>query len=291
MNTQDEVKTLCALNMNNITCIPEEKLKEKFSEGGRNQDSAVDIIKKNAKNMKCSGNLQEMELCVMDKLGHKEEIVKYFKPETKGFSHNYWLNNTEIDTVQYHLYSNYKGYYYSNIHMIDLGMFDPQTKDYIDYNPMDLKSIDFIKELKGSGVLLDNGDLKSYGVVMNTDTSDGRGIHWFSIFMDFSSNPMTIEYFNSSGFDIKNKNFKMFLLNLADKISVNVAPCKFIKVSDIQHQKSSTSNCGVYALYYLWKRLGGTPYTHFRDNKISDDHIVTFRKYFFRPKEKNNINE
>lgn len=284
MDTPGEVKTLCALNINNITCIPEDQIKENFS-SNRNEP-VVDIIIKNAKKMQCDGNVQEMELCLMDKLGHKEKIVKYFKPEANGFSHNYWLNNTEIDNIQYHLYSNYKGYYYSNIHMIDLGMFDPRNKEHIGYNPMDLKSIDFIKELKGEGVLNENGELKYYGVVMNTDTSDGRGIHWFSIFMDFTATPMTIEYFNSSGFDIKTKSFKLFLLNLADMVSLKVRPCNFIKVSDIQHQKSTTSNCGVYSLYYLWKRLGGTPYTFFRDNKIEDNHIVLFRKYFFRPNEK-----
>jgi hypothetical protein len=283
-----EVETLCALNLNNSTCIPEEELKNKIKnfnyEDNIDSESVEKLLERKGVEFQCKGeNLQEIELCVMEKLEGKKEIVKYFKPETKGFTHSYWLNNTEIDNVQYHLYSNYKGYYYSNIHMIDLGMFDPRNKEHIQYSPTEIMNIDFVKELKGNGILTENGDLKYYGVVMNTDTSDGRGIHWFSIFIDFTSTPITIEYFNSSGYDIKNKNFKSFLIKMADSIDLNIKPCKFIKVSDIQHQKSTTSNCGVYALYYLWKRLGGTPWEFFQKNKIEDEFIVIFRKYFFRP--------
>jgi hypothetical protein len=82
-------------------------------------------------------------------------------------------------------------------------------------------------------------------MVCNTDTSSGSGIHWFCIFIDFTLNPIQIEYFNSSGYDIKNdhygKEFKKFFLNLADEITINYKPCKFIKVTDIEHQ-----------MYHLW---------------------------------------
>jgi Ulp1 family protease len=121
-------------------------------------------------------------------------------------------------------------------------------------------------------------------MVVNTDTSKGGGIHWFSIFIDFEATPITIEYFNSSGYDIKNKEFKKFFVDLADTISLKKRECKFVKVSDIQHQNSNTSNCGVYALYYIWKRLGGESIEFFKKNKINDDHIVLFRKYFFTSK-------
>ena len=214
------------------------------------------------------------EMCVMQSLGRKDLIAKYFKPVTKSYDNNHWLNNTEIDSVQFQLMQNYPGYHYSNIHMIDLEMFDPSND--VDYTPENVKDIDFIK-------LINNGDLKTYGMVVNTDVSSGRGIHWFAIFIDARSPVITIEYFNSSGFDIKSRDFKMFFIKLADKIQRGTKrECKFIKVSDIQHQKSTTSNCGVYALFYLWKRLGGTPMEYFKDKKISDEHVVTFREFFFR---------
>ena len=68
-------------------------------------------------------------------------------------------------------------------------------------------------ELINKTTLNYNGELKYFGMVCNTDSSSGSGIHWFSIFIDFTLNPIQIEYFNSSGYDIKNnydgKEFKV----------------------------------------------------------------------------------
>jgi len=265
--------SLCSLNKKG-NCVPE-------SEISKIEDKSSSSIDELVESEKCT-KAEDKTLCVLESLGEKIIVTKYFKPVTKSFDKMHWLNNTEIDNVQYQMMLNYPGYYYSNIHMIDLGMFNPSNKDIIDYKSVSLKDIDFIKELKGEGQLTSNGPLKKYGLVMNTDVSSGRGIHWFAIFMDFDSTPMTIEYFNSSGYDIRNKTFKAFMYNLADEISIKIKECKFVKVSDIQHQREDTSNCGVYALYYIWKRLGGTPFETFSKNKVSDECIVTFREYFFR---------
>ncbi len=263
------MKSVCSLNKAG-ECLPPEEIK-KIEQ--KENASLEDLKEKH----RCDDTL-----CVMESIGAEREIAKYFKPVTKSFDKMYWLNNTEIDHVQYQLMLNYPGYYYSNIHMIDLGMFNPSNQNLIDYDACCIKDINFVAELKKkNNTLTSNGPLKSYGMVVNTDVSSGRGIHWFAIFMDFQSSPMTIEYFNSSGYDIRKKDFKTFLLNIADDITAKVAPCKFVKVSDIQHQRENTSNCGVYALYYIWKRLGGAPYS-FATKKITDEHVVTFREYFFR---------
>lgn len=265
--------TLCSLNKIG-TCVPQEELSEVER---KNNMTISDLSSK----YKCD-NAQDKNLCVMESLGERQIITKFYKPITASFDKMHWLNNTEIDNVQYQFMLNYPGYYYSNIHMIDLIMFNPANKYLIDYDSVSIKDIDFVEELTSGNRLSANGPLKNYGLVVNTDVSTGGGIHWFAIFMDFQSTPMTIEYFNSSGFDIKNREFKTFFLDLADTLSLKIRPCKFIKVSDIQHQREDTSNCGVYALYYIWKRLGGVPYTNFTNKKVSDDSVVMFRKYFFR---------
>jgi hypothetical protein len=269
---KDSTESICSLGREG-QCVSSKEINEE-----------VESFENKVESLQCTGNINEKTLCVLKKLNKENIIIKYFKPSTKSFSHNHWLNNTEIDTVQYQFMTNYKGYYYSDIHMIDFGMFSPSNKNHMEYDTVPIKDIDFVSELDNKGVLTSNGPLKNYGMVVNTDTSEGGGIHWFSIFIDFSSSPITIEYFNSSGFDIKNKEFKKFFVDLADTISLKKRECKFIKVSDIQHQNSSTSNCGVYALYYIWKRLGGESIEFFKKNKIDDDHIVLFRKYFFTSK-------
>ena len=62
-----------------------------------------------------------------------------------------------------------------------------------------ITEINFIDELKkNNSNFTYNGELKNFGVVINTDLSTNGGIHWFSIFIDFTVTPITIEYFNSS---------------------------------------------------------------------------------------------
>jgi hypothetical protein len=144
----DPVKetSICALNK--TTCINSKDFAKIIlkDRNGRNEEDnneeSVDIVEIKAKELNCSGDYNQKQLCIMEKLNKKKELIKYFKPITKSYSHSHWLNNTEIDTVQYQLMLNYKGYYYSNIHMIDFGMFNPKSKDIIEYDPLNIKNID-----------------------------------------------------------------------------------------------------------------------------------------------------
>ena len=277
----EESTSICASDLKSVNhnnqegCVPQPEMEEVVHEDG------FKSVEEAEKKLQCSGNEEQKELCVLEKLKKRKYIVRYFKTPTPSFSSNYWLNNTEIDTVQYQLSCVFSGYYYSNIHMIDFGMFNPDTQDVMPH-VFDIKEINFVEELQHPNKLTYNGKLKSFGVVVNTDVSSGRGIHWFSIFMDFSSSPFTLEYFNSSGYDIRNATFKRWILDLADDISKKVKPCKYIRATQIQHQLPTTSNCGAYSLFYIWSRLNGTPYEWFAKNKVSDDQMTLFRKYIFR---------
>jgi hypothetical protein len=277
------------------------------------KDSATIINTLSNKNDVCrlKPNSKEKELCILEQIKKDNNhsgsnsnpelvnknistiinkyIITYFKPVTKQLHKNYWINNTEIDNIQYQFQKKFKGYYYSYIHMIDLEMYKPQNNELLLNHEkiLNIKDINFKNELnKLNNYLKYNGDLKYYGIVCNTDTSQGSGIHWFSIFIDFTNNPITIEYFNSSGYDIKNddygNNFKNFFINLADDLTFNKKNCKFIKVTNIEHQRSDTANCGSYSLYYIWKRLNNTSYEYFKDNQIIDEDMEKFRSFLWR---------
>jgi hypothetical protein len=290
--------SICILNKETKSCLPVPIIKKLQSDIlDTDYNSSEKIIKELAIKTDCSINngIQNTELCILNKLNKKvndketklnikKAIITYFKPITKSYDKNHWLNNSEIDQVQHQLKTLFPGYYYSNIHMIDLVMFNPTHENIIDYNIKCIKDINFIDECKRENNFLTyNGDLKNYGIVCNTDLSSGGGIHWFSIFIDFTSDSSyNIEYFNSSGYDIRNKRFKEYFLNLADEITREVTQCNFIKVTDIQHQREDTANCGSYALFYIWKRLNGTPYSYFAENKIKDEHMEEFRKFLYR---------
>lgn len=298
---------ICALNNNKSYCLPDASLII-ISKTFLNDDKLkpTEIIETLSEQVSCKegDTLQEKELCILKELkddGNKElseavtkQLIKYFKPKAKRLDGNYWLNNTEIDTVQYQLQSQFPGYYYSYIHMIDLKMFNPNTINYIvnGHKVYAIDEINFVDELnKKNNKLNYNGDLKYYGIVCNTDISSGNGIHWFSIFIDFTVKPITIEYFNSSGYSLikgshqnERNNFLKFFLNLADELTKNGFPAKFIQVTDLEHQREDTANCGSYSLFYIYSRLNGVKYEHFSKNKIYDENMESFRKDLWRKK-------
>jgi hypothetical protein len=240
---------------------------------------------------------KNVEVCIINNapIEESEKITlkaEYFKPEG-DIDPIAWLNNTNIDEVQEQLYKKYPNYYYSYIHMIDFIMHPPDND--VDHPIYDIKSIDFVKELKGENyknkITVNGNEMKYYGVVFNTDPSTKSGQHWFAIFFNFGSlgtinDPYTLEYFNSSGEDIKNGEFVQFFKKLAVTISDQLNKCcKYIRVTKIQHQNTVTGNCGCYALGYIWDRLEGISYGKFNDpsNKITDDkYMSVFRKKLFR---------
>jgi hypothetical protein len=295
--------SLCVLNSKKESCLPKKVIKDLEKKILPNNELNLPIhiiIDKLANKLNCnsSDHISSKEICIIENLkntnndSHVKKVMNktlltFFKPITKSFDGKYWMNNTDIDSIQFQLQNLFKGYYYSNIHMIDLIMFDPINNDLMQngHKIKSIKEIDFINELKGIGNKLTyNGELKNYGIVINTDSSNGKGIHWFSIFIDFQSTPIKIEYFNSSGYDIKNIKFKTFFINLADEITKDFKKCIFVKVTDIQHQRENTANCGSYSLFYIYKRLNKIPYEYFANNKITDEQMEAFRKFLFRLK-------
>lgn len=191
------------------------------------------------------------------------------------------LNNSHIDNVLRNLTSQpqYKNCYHMGYQMIDFNGSKTQA-------PSELATIDICQDVILKGYT-------SMCVVLNTDTRDGKGLHWFCLFCDFRTGGShddlyTIEYFNSSG------NTAMpSVLDWQEKTTERIATfdwptgrkkryCACLKVSDIQHQKSETE-CGPYSLYYIWCRLRGTHYKAFNKTRITDDKMIEFRKHLFRP--------
>lgn len=287
--------TICSLNEGKNTCLPENIIYS-LPENNNKINNIKLIIKKISDEYKC-GDDENKEICIIKKNKNIDSTYKecllntYFKP-IGSHDENAWLNNTHIDLIQEQLYRKYPNYYYSFIHMIDNVMIYPRNINCINHKVSPIIEIDFIKELNNKDPLYlsENGKIKWYGVVYNTDPSHKTGQHWFSILFNFSTNgteldPFMIEYFNSSGLDIRDINFKDFLYKLAFRISFETGKKTIVKkVTNIQHQSINTGNCGIYSLYYIWSRLNGIPLSTFNNPKkiISDDTMKKFRKVMFR---------
>ena len=248
----------------------------------------------------------------------KEKIKREaFKAPVESFDHNYWLNNTQIDTVMSQLRLKHPGFAHGFIHMIDLKSFSPTNVKSFDYPVHPVTEIDFSKEiakaLHEKGIIkdfskvnetklstYDDTPLHSFGVICNTDSSKGSGQHWFTIFIstdqkdpDDTSKPwIRIECFNSGGGSSDNEEFNAFWEKTASEISKETGlKCTYDTITYLAHQSSDTGNCGSYSLFYIYSRLNGVHPDEFNNPKkpIKDYAMQKFRKVCFRIDKEDNI--
>lgn len=129
------------------------------------------------------------------------------------------------------------------------------------------------------------------GCVLNTDTSSGPGKHWVAAFVDARGGPAedwTVEYFNSAGrpppkpMIVWMERTRARLQDYRKK-SGHTGRVETVPVTSVAHQDSQTE-CGLYGLYFLRRRIEGTPVSFFQDSKrkISDDAMTKFREFIFR---------
>ena len=152
-----------------------------------------------------------------------------------------------------------------------------QMIDFQKYNT-ELASLDIME--------LVNDGYDSFGVVVNTDASTGRGKHWFCIYGDLKhegskSDPYTLEYFNSSGNPPMSE-----VIEWMEKTKVNLLK-DYKKRIDIIYSAGkrlqySHTECGVWSLAYIFNRLKGNTYNWFSQVGADDDDMINYRKHLFR---------
>ena len=217
-----------------------------------------DVIKEAAKKLKCDD-----ELCVVEHLPaeHSRAIIQTkFKPRGPRLTTNL-LSNVHIDKVLDTWTRKYKKFYHVEFQMIDFA--EMKTE---------LATLDISRLIR---------QYNNIGVVINSDETSGRGKHWFCIFCDLKAEPITIEYFNSSGRE-PYPQIKAWMLMTKELLEDRQIKSEPVVVSRIQHQQSDTE-CGMYSLYYIWCRLEGIPHHKFDERPIPDKLVTKFRKSVFIP--------
>ena len=99
----------------------------------------------------------------------------------------------------------------------------------------------------------------------------------------------SIEFYNSSG----NPTYKAVLEwqykvkkeleSIIADLKLDTSRVEVVEVTNIRHQFSDTE-CGPFCLYYIYSRLNGIPYSHFKHNPITDEKVTEFRKQIFNSK-------
>lgn len=208
-----------------------------------------------------------------------ETIRDRFKVSGPGDSTD-WLNNVNIDDVLEQFCRKYPRTYHVYFQMINF------VEQRLAPGKKALKNISLVNDVLGSGKNV-------MCVVINTDRIGNSGIHWFCLFVDMrpagtENDPFTIEYFNSSGQMARSEVTQWMHkaereLESAD--NPNVPGTKYhtkrVTAATVQHQIDTDSECGVYALYYIWRRLRGAPISEF-SVRIPDQEMINFRPKLFK---------
>lgn len=109
---------------------------------------------------------------------------------------------------------------------------------------------------------------KSFCVIVNSDTSDKSGHHWFALYR--SKNRKYIDIFDSFAIPYTHHGvfLDQFLKRQGGKISFN----------NLQYQPDCSNTCGIFCLYFLIQRDKGISYgdilSHFSCNLMKNNEIV-----------------
>jgi hypothetical protein len=248
-------------------CTPEEWVHRLGHHLQVKGSSANEVMKKLKEKTDCS-----TEACVLESREAKaaldtgDLLRKYFKP--KGPKNTFeWLSNTEIDDTLDQIEAKNPEFLHITFHM----------RDFQDVNlgaNVSLTSLNFYDYYQRG--------YRMFGVVFNTDTSKGAGVHWLAVFGDFRDKKnMTIEYFDSAA-NAPMGEVQSWMAKSSQEWGRDFGePIKVVITSKFVHQRDSHS-CGVYALYYIMSRVEGIPYSYFVENKVPDSVMHQFRKYLFR---------
>ena len=193
------------------------------------------------------------------------------------------LSNTNIDGVLRRWAREFPEFFPCPFAMMD---FDATGEAFAE---IDLPDVLEGKVPKGLADGLDLGPRRCFGCVVNTDVSSGRGKHWVAVFVDCRAGaaPWSVEYFNSSGRAPPKPMVRWMersRARLADYRAAKgtkAADVVAVPVTDLDHQESKTE-CGLYALYYIRRRLEGSPYAVFTEKIVPDAAMFKFRAHVFR---------
>jgi len=127
-----------------------------------------------------------------------------------------------------------------------------------------------------------NKGFRTFGCVLNTDTYDGRGIHWMGLFVDMRDKVWEICLYNSSG-RLPPKEYDTWMVRRKielEKIAPPGVKVVLAPMNRIPHQELDTE-CGVYSLFFIWAKLNKQMTEVFHKGKIRDKYMYEFRQHLF----------
>ena len=178
-----------------------------------------------------------------------------------------WLSTTDIRNVMKQYEMKYNDFLFIGPVPLDFGSQD-------EYNigrciSQELCNIDINKWIKKNKMRI--------GIVFNLDPHDMPGSHWVGLFFCLYSGKVC--YYDSFGarpeYEIK-KLINTLKYQIHEKL--NLKPK--IYENSVRHQYSTTE-CGVYSMYFIEKMLEGMSYENFIKYNLNDKQINRYRHHFY----------
>lgn len=247
------------INLNNISTINRNNNKQDTSQNIKIKRSLVSQLNKKLKNI-CNDQMcwlkQDFMKYTNDEY-RKKLLYKTFRPVGPSGKFD-WLSTTNINQVMTQYEDKYKEFHY-------LGTF-----------PLDFQTLNYIKiSYEKIRNLITKDNKKVFGIVYNLDKHDEPGSHWVASYLNFSKKPYTIEYFDSVGSEppIEILNFMNFVKSAIIKCKcIDTNPEIKLLINNIKHQLDD-SECGVYSINFIVKRLDGVEFKDITNNIIRD-HVI-----------------
>ena len=166
--------------------------------------------------------------------------------------------------------------------------FEEIYRDFTFFGPVPINFAEIVTELNNLNLkrLYRNGT-RRIGIVFNFNPHYKAGSHWVALMIDLSSgtaNSRKIAFFDSYGNCPPRPEIQELIYNIQDKAREDLGIELEILCNKTRHQFSS-SECGVYSIYFLEKSLEGVPFMEIFSNIIGDEEINRRRARYFRPEE------
>ena len=177
-----------------------------------------------------------------------------------------WLSSEDINRVMHAYEKQFRKFNFAEIVPIDFGTKTLTGKcAFIESNLCNEKYANLAKKYT------------TFAIVFNTDTHDGPGQHWISMFVDFKKGEIC--YFDSVG-DAPPTQVKKLIERLQKEGNAHHKRPVKVFINKTRHQLKNTE-CGIYCLVFVRHMLMNGDFNQFSNYRLADEDAFKYRSYFF----------
>lgn len=236
---------------------------------------------------KCDSEKCVLKAMTRDLGAQRVNAVLTTRFKLSGPTDNTLLNNYNIDDNMKLFTKKFPEFFPYNFNMLNY-------RDYSFVNGRVVDAPDTLETIRVADLV---GKYKCCGVVINSDVYENGGLHWMAMFADWRDpNAATVEFFNSSG-NSPQAEFALWLERSRDALvsaGMKMRPFRdysgemldIARVTNRRHQQSTTE-CGLYSLFYIYSRLCGIKPEFYSTHFVPDQLMFEFRQHLFEGEHNN----